>query len=134
MNKIATRIKISVSTLVTVLYVASAQLAVAQIQIIGSDSSVGGGDANSLQNPLQFSSITDFIAGALRVMVMVSLPVITLFIVYAGSQFILARGNQGKLTEAKTNFMYVILGALLILGAWVIATMIGGTITQLTTN
>lgn len=84
-----------------------------------------------LENPLQFQTIADFIAAALRVMVMVALPVITLFIVYAGAQFVLARGNQEGLKRARENFMYVILGALLILGAWVIATMIGGTVTQL---
>lgn len=86
-----------------------------------------------LQNPLnsQFSDIPRFIAGALRVLVVVALPIISLFIVVAGFMFIMARGNEGKLTEAKKNFLYVIIGALLILGAWVIATLIGGTVTQI---
>ena len=86
-----------------------------------------------LQNPLNpsFSSIPAFIAGALRVLVIVALPIITLFIVVAGFMFISARGNQSKLTEAKKNFYYVMVGAVLILGAWVIATLIGGTVTQL---
>jgi len=47
---------------------------------------------------------------------------------------VLARGNSSKLDEAKKNFVYVIIGALLILGAWVIATLIGGTVTQLVGN
>lgn len=89
---------------------------------------------NELKNPLQFETIADFVAGALRVMVMVSLPIITLFLVYAGFQFIMAQGNQAKLTSAKTNFMFVVLGSLLVLGAWVIATMIGGTVSQLTSG
>ncbi len=91
-----------------------------------------GGNA-VLQNPLNsnFSTIPGFIAGALKVMVMVALPIITLFFVYAGFMFIMAQGNTGKLADARRNFMYVIIGALLILGAWVIATLIGGTVTQL---
>lgn len=86
-----------------------------------------------LQNPLNsnFSTIPAFIAGALKVLVIVALPIITLFLVVSGFMFVFARGNSSKLDEAKKNFVYVILGALLILGAWVIATLIGGTVTQL---
>ncbi len=87
--------------------------------------------AQGLQNPLTSQSVTDFIAGALKVLVIVALPIITLFIVIAGFMFVFARGNEGKLSEAKKNFVYVIIGALLILGAWVIATLIGGTVSQL---
>lgn len=92
--------------------------------------------AQGLENPLnpQFSSIPAFLAGALKVLVIIALPIITLFIVISGFMFVFARGNEHKLQEAKQNFVYVILGALLILGAWLIATLIGGTVTQLVGN
>lgn len=83
-----------------------------------------------LQNPLKSQDIPSFIAGALKALVVVALPIITLFIVIAGFMFVLARGNEHKLSEAKKNFVYVIIGAILILGAWVLATLIGGTVTQ----
>jgi hypothetical protein len=91
---------------------------------------------SSLQNPLNsnFSTIPTFISGFLKVLVEVALPIIALFIVYSGFMFVFARGNESKLTEAKKNFVYVIIGALLILGAWVIAQLIGGTVTQLVGN
>ncbi len=79
----------------------------------------------------EIKNIPDFIAMALRAMVMVALPIISLFIVYAGFMFVFARGNEGMLSEAKKNFFYVIVGAILILGAWVLATLIGGTISQI---
>jgi hypothetical protein len=87
-----------------------------------------------VENPLnaQFSSVPAFVEGALKVMVMVSLPIITLFIVYSGFMFVMAQGNEGKLQDARRNFFYVIVGSILLLGAWVIATLIGGTISQLT--
>ena len=90
--------------------------------------------AAQFENPLksEFSTVERFIAGALRAMVMVALPVLALFIVFSGFKFIAAQGNPQKLGEAKMNFVYVILGALLILGAWIIATLIGGTVSQLT--
>ena len=87
-----------------------------------------------LQNPLNsdFSSIPSFIAGALKVMVEVALPIISLYIVYSGFLFVVAQGNEEAISKAKRNFLYVIIGATLILGAWVIATLIGGTVTQIT--
>lgn len=89
--------------------------------------------SGTLPNPLDksISSIPQFISTALKIMVEVALPVITLFFVYSGFLFIKAQGNPGDLTTARKNFVYVVLGALLILGAWVIATMIGGTVSQL---
>ena len=92
--------------------------------------------STGLCNPLNsnFSSIPNFIAGALKVMVQVALPIIALFMVYAGFKFVTARGNSEQINSAKENFLYVIIGAILILGAWVIATLIGGTISQVAGN
>ncbi|OGG73938.1 hypothetical protein A3A40_01265 [Candidatus Kaiserbacteria bacterium RIFCSPLOWO2_01_FULL_54_20] len=87
-----------------------------------------------LNNPLNsnFSSIPAFIAGALKALAMIALPIITLFLVISGFLFVTAQGNQQKLETAKKNFYFVIIGALLILGAWILATLIAGTISQLT--
>ena len=82
------------------------------------------------QNPLQVNDIQSFIATALKALVVVALPIITLFIVISGFMFVAARGNESKLSDAKKNFMYVIIGSILILGAWVLATIIGGTVSQ----
>ncbi|MDO8522163.1 MAG: hypothetical protein Q7S08_02660 [bacterium] len=89
--------------------------------------------SSGLCNPLnpQFSTIPAFIAGVLKVVVMLALPVIVLFFVVAGFQFISAQGNPGKLDEARKNFVWVVIGALLIMGAWVLATLIAGTVSQL---
>lgn len=85
----------------------------------------------TLENPLRFASIEKFIEGALQAMVMIALPIISVFIIWAGFMFIMARGNQSKLSDAKKNLVYVLIGATLILSAWVLATLIGGTVTQL---
>lgn len=88
----------------------------------------------SLENPLRFDSIERFIEGVLKAVVMIALPIIVAFIVYAGFKYIFARGNPGKIGEAHKNFTFVIIGTILILGAWVLATLIGGTVTQLLGN
>lgn len=89
------------------------------------------GGSTCLQNPLKFSSIERFIEGVLQALVMVALPIIVAFIVYAGFKYIMARGSVSGIQEAHRNFTYVIIGTILILGAWVLATLIGGTVSQL---
>lgn len=97
-------------------------------------SGTAGKTGTQLQNPLRFRSIETFIQGLLQAIVMIALPIITVFVVYAGFLFISARGNTETLKRARENFVYVIIGATLILSAWVLATLIGGTVTQLLGN
>jgi hypothetical protein len=80
----------------------------------------------------QFSTIPNFISGFLKVVVLIALPIISLFMVYSGFLFVKARGNPEQLKQARANFVYVIIGSIFILGAWVFATLIGGTVGELT--
>lgn len=88
---------------------------------------------STVNNPLNraFSTIPDLIAGFLKALVMVALPIISLFIVYTGFLFVKARGNPKDLATAKKAFFYVMIGAILILGAWLIANLLGNTVSQL---
>ena len=87
--------------------------------------------AAGIENPIGVSTISQFIEKTLMAMVRIGSVVVALFILIAGYMFAAARGNPGKLSEAKENFFYVFIGALLILGAWVIATVIVGTVNQI---
>lgn len=87
--------------------------------------------ATELQSPLKFPNLASLIEGLLRSIVYISFPIISLFVVYAGFKFLTAQGNETKLTDAKKNIGYVILGALLILGAWALAQLLGGTVNEL---
>jgi hypothetical protein len=75
-----------------------------------------------------FSTIPRFIAGFLQVMVQVGLPVIALFMLIAGFKFVSAGGSSEGINKAKENFKWVIIGSIFILGAWVIANLIGNTV------
>jgi hypothetical protein len=93
----------------------------------------GAACENRICNPLNdaFSSVPGFVAGLVKVVVILALPIVALALVYAGFLFISARGKGDKLSIAKNNFQYVIIGATLILGAWVFASMLWGTIGQI---
>jgi len=91
------------------------------------------GTTNSyVLNPLKYCGIMQFVEAALQLFVILALPVLAFFIVLAGFQFILARGNSTQLEKAKMNFLYVIIGTCLVLGAWLLASLIGATISQIT--
>lgn len=87
--------------------------------------------AAELKNPLEARSIAELIEGLLRSIVYIALPLISLAIVYSGFKFVIAQGNESELSKAKQNFYFVVLGAILILGAWAISQLIGNTINQL---
>jgi hypothetical protein len=90
--------------------------------------------SNCLQNPTGNATLQSFLAAAFTGLVKISLPIITVFIVYSGFLFVTAQGRPAQLETAKRNFFFVLLGALLILSAWVLANIIGGTVTNITTG
>lgn len=86
-----------------------------------------------LKSPLNsaISTIPALIAGALKALVIIALPLISLFFVYTGFLFVKARGNPGELATAKRALFFVMTGAVLILGAWLFANLLGNTVSQL---
>lgn len=102
------------------------------LPVIAQAAQCEGTSGFAIANPLKYCSIMAFVEAALRLFVMLALPVLAFFIVLAGFSFILARGNSTKLQAAKWNFLYVIVGTCLVLGAWLLASLIGATITQIT--
>lgn len=91
-----------------------------------------GGGTIELPNPLgDTKSITALIGKILDIVIQIGLPAIALAIVYTGFLFVKARGNETELTQAKTTLFWTVIGAAVILGAFVIQTAICGTITNL---
>lgn len=86
---------------------------------------------SSLQNPLGFDSLTDFLRKLLELVALIGFPLIVLFIVYIGFQFIAAEGNPEKLSKVRKLFFWALVGALIVLGAQALAIAIQGTVDQL---
>jgi len=86
----------------------------------------------SLQNPLKFASFAEFFTGLLHIIVIFAIPIIILMIIYAGFQYVMARGSEEQVTKATRSLTYAVLGGLIILGAELILRVIQGTVSQLT--
>ena len=87
--------------------------------------------AGMLSSPVCNLSVSQLLERALRVFVLFMIPVLTVSIIWAGLSFVLARGNPDKLIHAKWNFTFVIIGTILILGAWTWANLLGGIVTDI---
>lgn len=55
-----------------------------------------------------------------------------LYIIWAGFQYVMARGNSTKITEANQNLLYALIGIGVLLGAAGISKVVQDTVTSLT--
>ena len=89
-------------------------------------------DSVRLANPLgDIDSFPKLIKAVLDAAFIIGLPIAVLFIVFAGLRFVWARGNESKLTSAKNNLLYTVIGIAVFFGAWTLATIIESTIAAL---
>ena len=86
------------------------------------------GPASGIANPLQVNTFIELLLKLADLAVQVGIPIAGLFIVYAGFQFVTARGDTKQLEEAKKMFFWVVAGTFLILGAKLIIGGLVGTV------
>jgi len=93
----------------------------------------GSGIQARLDNPVggTAGTIPQFIASILDIAVQIGTPVAVLAIIYSGFLFLVAQGNQEKLTTARRALLWSLVGTFVLLGAKVFAVAISGTIGQL---
>ncbi|MBP9717494.1 MAG: hypothetical protein KBD44_02140 [Candidatus Pacebacteria bacterium] len=84
----------------------------------------------SLQNPLRMDSLEEFLIAILNLIMVLMVPVIIFFIIYAGFKYVTARGNPGTISEATKALTYAVIGAVIILGAVAISQMIKSTVDE----
>ncbi|OHA21384.1 MAG: hypothetical protein A2849_00100 [Candidatus Taylorbacteria bacterium RIFCSPHIGHO2_01_FULL_51_15] len=84
-----------------------------------------------LCNPIKFPNLTAFFLEIVNTVVQYGALLIVFFIVFAGFKFVTAQGNSEKVSEARKMLTWVIVGAFVLLGVYVIRAAICGTIGQL---
>lgn len=92
-----------------------------------------GGIQFSFPNPFKGgNTLYEFVRTLLNDVVLpIGGVIVVFFIIYSGFLFVTAQGDPGKLKTAKQNFLYVVIGSAILLGAWVISLAIKGTIDNL---
>lgn len=107
----------------------------------GSGSSLGSGSNGSnsysntegIKNPLgdKFLDLSSFVYAMLDIVLMIGVPLIVLAIIYCGFLFVVAQGNSEAIGKAKKALLYTIIGAALLLGCFVLAKAIAGTVVEI---
>ena len=94
----------------------------------------GGSSPAKILNPLGENgpgTVQEFIQKLLVGLLRIGIPIIALAIIYSGFLFVSARGNPESLKKAKETFVYTIIGAAILLGAWAIAELIADTVLEI---
>ncbi|MFA6515008.1 MAG: hypothetical protein WCT42_01955 [Candidatus Paceibacterota bacterium] len=103
----------------------------------GDTGSTPGTNINTaIHNPLgdNIQDIPSFIKALINIVLVVGIPIVALAIIYTGFLFVSASGNSEKLTKAKKALVYTLIGAALLLGAFVIAEAIQKTVVDITST
>lgn len=90
---------------------------------------LNSGDCSSNGNCLE-----TFLVNILSFVVRIGGIIVVLMYVFVGFKFVAARGEPGKITEARTMLLWTTIGALVLLGAQVIAMGIKATVQGLTSG
>ena len=88
--------------------------------------------AQTITNPLQFSSLQDLLNAILGAMITIGTIALTAAIIWIGFTFVTARGDPKKLQTARMALLWTVIGGLILLGAKGIETVIQSTVSSVT--
>ncbi len=99
--------------------------------ITNNPSSSGQCGSGEICNPIKANDLYAFISDVLTEVAKLGAVVVVFFIIYSGFLFVTAQGNEEKLKTAKKALLYTLIGAAILLGASLIATVIKNTVSEL---
>ena len=88
------------------------------------NSPASGGFSGSLQNPLKADSFVELITNIADFLLKLAIPVAFFMMVIAGFRFAAAQGNEEKLTTARRNLMYTIIGIAVVFASKILVSYI----------
>jgi len=81
-----------------------------------------------LKNPLAFPDITSLMQAILNMVIIISTPIVVLFIIYGGFLYVTAQGNPEKLQVANRSLIYGVIGGVIIIGSVAILQIVQNTV------
>lgn len=86
-------------------------------------------------NPCTFASLVDLARRVIRFLILISIPLAAISFAWAGTLYISAAGNPGKISKAHEIFKKTLIGFVFILAAWLIVyTIINALVDNSQTN
>ena len=78
-------------------------------------------DSGKLENPIKYKTIGEIMQAGTELIAVIAIPVVGLFIAYSGFLFVTARGNEVQLSKARQTFLWSVVGAVVVFGAYAVA-------------
>lgn len=88
-------------------------------------------NTGGLTNPLKSKTIEAFFLAILDILLVFALPIIVLFIMYAGFLYVTAQGDPTKIKTAHAALTWSVIGGVIVLGAKLIIDVIQNTVNAL---
>ena len=118
--------------IVSIALAASLVLAGSPHFAVASDTGCTGGSCTVVSPLKGVANFPALIKAVLNGILVVATPIIVLFIVYSGFLFVTARGDLTAIQKARDNLLWVVIGSVVLLGAWAIAQIIASTLQSVT--
>lgn len=87
--------------------------------------------AATLDNPLRTDSLEGLLVIVLKAVVQIGTILLVLALVWVGFLFVMAQGSEEKIREARSAFVWTVIGGMLLLGATAISEVIKATVQTL---
>jgi len=85
-------------------------------------------ETKALANPLAFPDITSLMQAILNMVIIISTPIVVLFIIYGGFLYVTAQGNPEKLQVANRSLVYGVIGGVIVIGSVAILQIVQNTV------
>lgn len=82
----------------------------------------------NFNNPLKVPSIDALLMAVLNAVIVMATPIVVFFIIFAGFQYVTARGNPEKLQQASRALLYAVIGGVVIVGSVAILAIVKSTV------
>ena len=91
----------------------------------------GSNSGAQIQNPIKADTLAELLADILSIIVQIGIPILVIMVIFTGFTFVMARGNEAKITQAKTAIFSVLIGSAIVIGAYAISEAIRNTVNDL---
>lgn len=88
----------------------------------------------NVPNFIRFESIEDLVVGILNILIIIAIPIIVLFIIYAGFLYVTANGNVSQIEQATRALTYSVIGGVLVIGAVALSEVVANVVGAFTSG
>ncbi len=80
-----------------------------------------GKTGSGISNPIKACTFIELVEAIAKAITAIGIPLVAIFLVWAGFLFVTARGSEEQLKRAKSTLFWALVGGAVVIGAWALA-------------